>query len=162
MVPLDVQVYALSVMALTGIAIGVVYDAMQAMREVLGLAQSDLGTAIGDLLYWSLATAMIAAGILLGNWGALRLYVLAGIAAGVWFYLVTASEGVRWLWTGLFELFAQCVVILWTVVSWPVRLTWRILEPVYGWILSPSYDWVRARLRGLVPWNLGGPEEDGD
>lgn len=93
MTPLDLQFYNLAVMVLAGVALGLCVDTYRVLR---GLWRPGwLGTALGDLLFGLVCGLLLAAALLLGNSGELRLYVFVGILAGYLFYQALGGASYR-------------------------------------------------------------------
>ena len=121
------QGVAAVVALLTGVALGLCLDA----RRALGLAGRP-GRLAGHALDVACVAAMtpvLAAGLLLADWGALRLYVLLATGAGLALYLTLGSPVV--LPVGVWLLRAIARIVGWTLraVLWPFRATVRVFWP---------------------------------
>ena len=110
---------------LTGVALGLVVDARRAVQAV-----GRPGRWVGHALDVGAVAAMVpvvAAGLLLADWGAMRFFVLAAIAAGLWLYLAWGSPLIlpATVW---------CLRLLCGVIGWTVR---ALLAPP-RWVLRVS------------------------
>lgn len=92
MLTLDLQLYAVLVMLLAGIALGLLFDIYRGVRVVLN--PGPLLTGIGDVLFWVIATVILVAALLCGTWGELRLFVPVAIALGLGVYRALAGRTV--------------------------------------------------------------------
>ncbi len=89
MVSLDVQLYMVFIFIITGVALGIVFDIYRALIRT-GKAKG-WKHHVYDLFLWLISAIIVAWGLLLGNWGELRIYVLLAILLGVLFYSQLAS-----------------------------------------------------------------------
>lgn len=69
---------------ITGLLLGVLFDFYRALRN--RMRPPLLIGSLADLGYWAVATVVAFAGLLLGNWGELRLYVFIGLFGGAFLY----------------------------------------------------------------------------
>ena len=77
---------------LTGIFLGLLYDCLRIWRSVM--TNSRFWIDLQDLIYWSSAGLFVFYVIYMENNGQIRVYALAGMAAGALFYYATIS---RWI-----------------------------------------------------------------
>ena len=77
------------VLVLTGVAWSLCFDAYRAWRSLV--KPHGLVSDAGDLAFWLAGALLVAAGLFLGNWGELRLYVFLGLALGGTLYFRLAS-----------------------------------------------------------------------
>lgn len=102
MIPLDIQLLIFTIVALTGVLLGGWYDLNRAAREKFRW-RGPLGD-LQDIILWGGGVALVLTGLLLGNWGEFRLYVIVGLGFGIWLYMALASPVLlrwwRW-WFGL-------------------------------------------------------------
>lgn len=89
MLSVDVQIYMFLVLTLTGMGVGIAYDFFRAFRRSFPVGRELAG--LSDLLFWLVATLLGVAGLLLGNWGELRLYVFIALGLGIYLYFHLAS-----------------------------------------------------------------------
>jgi spore cortex biosynthesis protein YabQ len=159
--PLDLQFYTLSVMILTGVAAGLVLDVFRSLRKVTGAR--GLARELWDLLFWLVLTVVVAAGLVVGTWGRLRLIVLLGGVVGLWLYLELASDIVFVYAEQLLGLafrmgralleFAVAVLLLplelfILVVEWTAEAVLFVLRPtgtLLKWLLEPVWRRVYPR-----------------
>lgn len=134
------QAAVFGVMAATGFLLGILFDGYRVLRGTARLKK--WSTALADLLYWLIATAVVFGILLFSNGGELRLYVFIGLFAGAALYYRLASSfvirlllqglrltgaGVRYLKLLLFWLVVKPVAILFGALVFPFLFTGRRL-----------------------------------
>jgi spore cortex biosynthesis protein YabQ len=87
--PLDVQFYRVSVMALAGVASGILFDVYRIFRWAT--SPKGLIVYVEDMVFWLVLTPLLVFSLLVSNWIGLRLYLFLGFAAGFGSYLLAAS-----------------------------------------------------------------------
>ena len=150
MLRMELQFYALFITVLSGIGVGLLFDLLRAVRRFL--RPGPLLAALGDLLFWGAATAMVGTGLFLGNWGEYRLYVLVGLLIGLLLYYALASPTVLWLADGLLRAVAWALHLLWELF---LRLLWLPLLALAGLLQRGaqwSGSWLARQLRGPYRW----------
>jgi len=143
---MELQFYALFMTILSGVGLGLLFDLLRAVRRFV--RPGPVLAALGDLSFWGAATAMVGAGLFLGNWGEYRFYVLVGLLAGLGLYLWLASPTVLWLADGLLRLLAWVLGLFWTLL---LRLIWYPLVAVlqFAYRLAVRIAaWLGRRLIG--------------
>jgi len=163
---LDLQFYTLFVMILTGVGAGLVFDLVRALRGITR-ARGIVGD-LWDLLFWVLLTVLVAAGLVIGNWGHLRFSILLGVLVGLWIYSELASELVlrvfRHLFLAIGRVLAFALHVLETIVVWPLELLLSVaslaLQLVVGllmlvmrglgWLLLPFWMLVYPALEPRI------------
>jgi len=147
--PLDLQFYTLFVMVLTGIAAGIIFDVFRAVRGVTG-ARGLVGD-LWDLLFWAIVTLLVAVGLVIGNWGKLRVGVLLAAVLGVWIYTELASDLVLAAARRFLLLVGRAALsvldLIATIVLWPLELALTLVQWVAGFVLA-----VARALFALVAW----------
>lgn len=138
------QLQAMILTIAAGMLLGLIFDFYRAVR---GLARPRRWlTNVGDLLYWLVATAVVFAALLLGNWGELRLYVFLGLLAGVGAYYKWAS--------GMAVRLLRQVLLLTVRVAAALRLgmVLAVVRPARFvlWVLSGPFVWGRRQLARLA------------
>jgi len=143
---MELQFYALFMTILSGVGLGLLFDLLRAVRRFV--QPGPVLAALGDLCFWGAATAMLGAGLFLGNWGEYRFYVLVGLLGGLGLYLWLASPTVLWLADGLLRLLAWTVDLIWTLL---LKLIWdpvvAVVLFVYAVVLRIAV-WLGRRLVG--------------
>ncbi|MBY6276508.1 MAG: spore cortex biosynthesis protein YabQ [Symbiobacterium thermophilum] len=150
MLRMELQFYALFMTVLSGIGVGLLFDLLRAVRRFL--RPGPLLAALGDLLFWGAATAMVGTGLFLGNWGEYRFYVLVGLLTGLVLHFALASPAVLWLADRLLHAVAWALKVLWELA---MRLIWFPLQAVAAvlWRLGRGLGtWLGRRLRGPYRW----------
>lgn len=148
MEPVDLQFFAFFVVVLAGALLGLLFDVLRAVRGYYRL--TGIWAALGDLLFWVFASAVGAAGIVLGNWGELRLFILVGLGLGLLLHYYLASHVairlviaflrlLNWIWSTLVWVFMRVFV-------GPIVLILSLLWQVVGWI----WGWLRWGAGGLL------------
>ncbi len=113
------QLFCLLVFAITGIAIGILFDVFRILRK--SFKTTDWITYIQDILFWILAGAIILFSIFQFNNGEIRSYVFLGIILGVILYMLTISK---------FIIRSSVFIIKWLkkIISYPIHLFENILR----------------------------------
>lgn len=88
--PIVVQVTVFALTIAIGTLLGILFDLYRVIRG--RLRPGKLATALGDLLFWLVATALTFALLVVGNWGELRLYVWVGFLSGAFVYHLLLSR----------------------------------------------------------------------
>ncbi|MHB0884399.1 MAG: spore cortex biosynthesis protein YabQ [Bacillota bacterium] len=144
MTSVDVQVAVLLVTVLLGSAVGLAYDLYRGLRRAA--IRSRAATAVGDLLFWSLATLFVFRGLVFGNGGELRMYVFAGTAAGLYLYFQLASPTVMWtvawFWRAVFAL-ARLVATGFRAISRGLAASWSAV--------AAAGAWAKSRVARILP-----------
>ena len=96
---------------LTGIFLGLLYDCLRIWRSVM--TNSRFWIDLQDLIYWSFVFYVIY----MENNGQIRVYALAGMAAGALFYYATIS---RWI-VRLFGFLLLKIVTLFGILLTPLH-----------------------------------------
>lgn len=144
---LDLQFYAFFMVVLSGMALGLLFDLLRALRAYF--RPNPWVGAVGDLLYWGAATVALGAGLFYGNWGEFRIYVLVGLLIGLGLYLWLASPMILAMARALLLAIAWVLDLLWMLVQ---RLVWAPLLALAGLLLGIGrilWRWTRWLLRGL-------------
>ncbi len=147
---MELQFYAFFMVVLSGVALGLLFDLLRAMRGYY--RPNRWVAAIGDLLFWGAAVVVFASGLFLGNWGDFRFYVLVALCAGLGLYYWLASPVLLALMHMILRLVTWLLDFVWLLVLklvWVpvlafISLLWRIALTLWDW----TY-----RLLNLV-WNL--------
>lgn len=157
MVPLELQFYTFSLMVLTGIVLGLAFDAYRVFRGVTG-ARGGILSHVGDLLFWAVATILVTIALWQGNWGELRLYVFLGLGLGLVIYYWLASRMVISLIAGFFRLsrrlgafFARLLAVILRILLAIVLFPYRVLR--YLW------RWPARVIKGIAPGVTAGIRE---
>lgn len=78
------QLYTFLLLMATGASLAFVFDCYRVTRRSLRLRW--FATAVGDLLYWLVATVAVFLALLKGNWGEIRLFVFLALFSGAGLY----------------------------------------------------------------------------
>lgn len=171
MLPVELQFYAFFTVGLCGAAFGLLFDLLRAARAYF--RPNRLVSAVGDLLFWLVATGTLAAGLFFANWAELRFYVVIGIFLGAGLYFWLASPMVVYLVQGLLTVLGWVLRLLvtlflrlvWSPLLVIARAVWSFVRVLYtalrrlldllltllGWIFRPVYRWYRwAKLHYLL------------
>jgi len=159
----DLQFYAFLTVVLCGAAFGLLFDVLRAARAYF--RPNRLVAALGDILFWLVATVILAGGIFYANWAEFRLYVAIGIFLGAGLYFWLASPVAISLVHGLFKvsgwflrlLATAFLRLVWAPILVVVRILWTFVRILYtglarvadlllgilGWIFRPAYRFYR-------------------
>lgn len=144
---LELQFYAFFMIVLSGVALGLLYDLLGALR---GYYRPNRWVgAVGDLCFWGAATLVMAGGLFFGNWGEFRFYVLVGVLIGLGLYFRLASPVVRALIRSVLRLITWLLDLVWWLV---LKLVWAPLVALVTLLVGVGrilWGWTRALLRGM-------------
>ena len=84
------QLYILLIFSITGIFIGVLFDAFRILRK--SFKTPDVITLIEDIIFWILVGAILLFSIFKFNNGELRSYLFIGLIIGIVLYISTISR----------------------------------------------------------------------
>lgn len=123
---------------LTGAFLGILFDFYRVVRSLLVRPRGAI-TAIGDLLYWLVATAVVLLSLLLCNWLELRFYVFLGLVSGALAYYRMLSRYTIYL----------LIRVLWALgwlMGWVRKIiAYAILRPVTFVLHLLILPFVKAR-----------------
>ena len=149
MVTLSAQLYAFSIVLLAGISLGFLVDVYRVIRGIV--RPGIISTALLDLLFWAVLTPIMAAYLLLANWGELRGYVVIGLILGFMFYRLIMSRAVIALLLWIVHVGMKLINLVTGAVIWIISIpilfiqelgfTWRLRKRRFGSWLKPTLRW---------------------
>jgi spore cortex biosynthesis protein YabQ len=117
MLTLDLQLYAVLVMVLTGVILALLFDIHRGARGAF--LPGPVATVLGDILYWVTATLIIILALVFSTWGEVRAFTPVGAAIGILIYRWLATDTVvlftRWLLRALGRDFVAIARIAWRI-----------------------------------------------
>ncbi|BBB91250.1 MAG TPA: spore cortex biosynthesis protein YabQ [Methylomusa anaerophila] len=139
------QVTTFAILFGAGALLAFLFDTYRVMRRIF--KPNWLITAVADLSYWLLATAVVFAALLLGNWGELRFYVFVSLLTGIATYYRLLSRFIlrslmvimRWINTGM--RFLRITFI--TLFLKPLRFLLRLLMLPFVFCQRKVKKWYR-------------------
>ncbi len=147
----DAQVETFVITVATGALLALVFDFYRVLRALY--RPHWLLTAAADLAFWLLATGVVFAALLVGNWGELRLYAFIGLAAGAFgYYRLLSRRAVRAL-TGMMRLATGAVRAV------RMAVTYAVVKPA-GFIAGLT-AWPVRRLGAMLAARRRPPEDTG-
>lgn len=152
MASISVQLYQLGIMVLTGALIGFVFDAYRAMRHAKrpGIA----ATALGDALFWAMATLTVLAAVFYANWGEVRVYVFLGLTLGAVLYFKLASpllfRLLRFVWEVVVTVTRFLAFVLHCFVGVPLAVVLRSVTRMFSTVTTLLCVPVTGLLRYLM------------
>ncbi len=147
------QGVAAVVALLTGVAVGLCVDARRAL-DAVGRPRRWVGHAL-DVAAVAAMVPVVAVGLLLADWGDLRLYVLAAMTAGLVLYLAWGSPLILPLTVWLLRLLIRVARFAGRCLFWPARALARALRPPVRWLAA-----LAAALRQHLPRRPAPPTPD--
>ncbi|HHW14399.1 MAG TPA: spore cortex biosynthesis protein YabQ [Firmicutes bacterium] len=144
--PISAQLAVFVLTVAIGTLLGVLFDLYRVARG--RLRPGKLGTVVGDLLFWLVATGLTFALLIAGNRGELRLYVWVGFLSGAFAYHFLFSRRVIGMLVAVLTA-AECLVgaaasrgarLLRLPGEWSRRF-WRRTR--LGQALQKWWRWVR-------------------
>jgi len=100
--PLQFQLFTAAVLALTGIAVALLYDIYRGARRAF--RWRGLAGELADLAFWAVAAVVLVLGLIAGSWGSVRWHGLLMIGAGAAAYFALAAPLVSPVWRRGWEL----------------------------------------------------------
>ncbi|ANE45984.1 hypothetical protein SY83_06455 [Paenibacillus swuensis] len=161
---LQEQFFTLAMMSLSGVALGVVYDAYRVLCSELRAPRWIL--SVMDLVYWLFATLFVFRVLYYSNQGEIRLFVFLGLILGILFYFwLIGSITVRimlWLIGVVRALIRFAVKAFRILILAPLRLLYRLLVILFGFAAAVTIFISRIVLQLLRPfgtlfWRLTKP-----
>lgn len=120
MLSIDAQIYVFLLIFLLGVIVGLLFDLVRAGRLLLTRTEKRLYQDIFDLVFLAVSAIVVVMGIVLLNWGELRLYVFLALLGGFLGYTWLASPFVF----GLIVMFSnglkKVMGFLWRIISYPL------------------------------------------
>ena len=132
MVSLYEQLNSFLVTVGTGLIMGLVYDVYWLVRYYLHFRK--IGTGLGDLIFWSITTALAFFLLLVGNWGEVRLYVFIGMLVGLGLYLHWFSPAARRVLVGMVRVMIKLVTVTVAMILWPLRFIRKLVLVPLGFL----------------------------
>lgn len=151
---LDLQFYTFFVMILAGMAGGLLFDLSRAIRWEFHAGR--ILTGLIDLIFWVLATLVVAAALVIGNWGVIRLYVPVGLAFGLALYTYLAGRIAMTVFRFLLRMLRRVLRSIWEVIAKvflePILELGGALKRPVGHLLAPVTRGVTALRARLARW----------
>ena len=135
--PLRQQIFAFGVLILTGLASGFCYDVYLVIKYRWKLKKT--GTSIGDLLFWTVLTALIFSLLVVSNYGEIRFYVIIALGLGLMIYFKLLSKSMLCCLQKFFDLIQKLWRLMVKTVAFLCRL---ILFPLHIIITVVCYPFL--------------------
>jgi spore cortex biosynthesis protein YabQ len=139
-VSLHIQFLTLSLMAASGVLLGVGFDIMDLLTRQFHLRRWI--TALMDLGYWLISTLFVFQVLVYANEGQVRVFVFIGLLVGVIVYYYLLSRIVRfiieWILTQLLRLLHIISRVIYTLVIRPMQYVFKLMQIVVGFLLAFS------------------------
>jgi spore cortex biosynthesis protein YabQ len=147
------QLYTFLLLAATGVALAFLFDCYRVTRNSLKLRW--FATAVGDLLYWLLATAVVFLVLLKGNWGEIRFFVFLALFSGAGLYFRFISVYATAILGKTARTIGKVLRIIGVIISYllfrPVLLPTRWLFHRVVSVGRRLYRWARTTKDGKPP-----------
>ncbi len=119
------QAYVFLCSVAGGMLMAFVYDLFRIKRRAFRAGR--IVTFIDDILYWIIVAILIFAVIYISNEGEIRGYIVLGILIGAILYILLLSRIVVGSALFVLRVLRAVLIRIWMVVTWPIRLLFRIL-----------------------------------
>jgi spore cortex biosynthesis protein YabQ len=137
---LHVQFLTLSLMAGSGVVLGIGFDIIEVLAHEFRLRRWT--SAFMDIGYWLVATLFVFQVLVYANDGQVRMFVFIGLFVGVIIYFYLLSRIVRFTVNGVLTLFLRLLRgvsrILYTLLIRPLIYLYRLLQIILGFLLAIS------------------------
>lgn len=159
---LDLQFYTFFVMVLAGMAGGLLFDVSRAIRWEFRTGR--IITGLMDLVFWVMATLVVAGALIVGNWGVLRLYVPVGLGLGLVFYHYLASPVMLAVFRFFLRMLRRVLAVIWralrVVFLNPVVDLAADLKGPIGHLVAPAGRLVTQLRAKLAQWRGSAPPSE--
>jgi len=135
------QAYIFFVFILNGILIGILFDLFRILRK--SFKTPDIITYVQDVVFWLLTGLLTLFFLFQFQYGALRLYVLIGILAGVSIYLLTISKYFILLNVTIIKFIKDIIRKIISILIYPIKVLLRLLRKIF--IKPISFLFINVR-----------------
>jgi spore cortex biosynthesis protein YabQ len=146
----------MSLMLLSGIGMGVVFDGYRVVSHELRFAKWTLPML--DLLYWAAATLVVFQVLSAGNNGEVRAYVFLGLALGVITYFLLLSRvviaTVRWTIGAVRYLIGLVIRLFHIFIIRPLLILYKLCKVLLGFLLALTIFCYKIVLQLIRPFWL--------
>ncbi len=150
---LETQFVTLSLMLASGLALGVLFDTYRVLSGQLRLPRWLIAPL--DIVYWIAATILVFLVLYYGNQGQLRIFVFAGLLAGVLLYYRLLSSFIMKLVLQIVKLVKACARIVVKVadaaIVTPIVGLYRIFIIFLGFLAAVSIFLYKIVLQLIYP-----------
>ncbi|GMK42801.1 hypothetical protein PCCS19_58610 [Paenibacillus sp. CCS19] len=153
---LSEQWLTMSLMLLSGIGMGVVFDGYRVVSHELRFAKWTL--PVLDLLYWAAATLVVFQVLSAGNNGEVRAYVFLGLALGVIVYFLLLSRAViatvRWTIGAVRYLIGLFIRMFHIFIIRPLLVLYKLCKVLIGFLLALTIFCYKIVIQLIRPFWL--------
>ncbi|PWV95998.1 spore cortex biosynthesis protein YabQ [Paenibacillus cellulosilyticus] len=153
---LSEQWLTMSLMLLSGIGMGIVFDGYRVVSHELRFAKWTL--PVFDLLYWAAATLVVFQVLSAGNNGEVRAYVFLGLALGVIVYFLLLSRAViatvRWTIGAVRYLIGLFIKLFHIFIIRPLLILYKLCKVLLGFLLALTIFCYKIVLQLIRPFWL--------
>lgn len=140
-VSVDIQVYIFLYSLVGGMAIAFVFDLFRIKRKAVN--SRTISIYFEDFLFWIIVAMLMLIIIYKSNEGEVRGYIFIGTILGLILYIMLLSKIVMHVFLTILHWLAKLIRILWIILTYPLKLIYKILR-VPGRIL---WSWSRKQYR---------------
>lgn len=153
---LSEQWLTMSLMLLSGIGMGVVFDGYRVVSHELRFSKWTL--PVLDLLYWAAATLVVFRVLSAGNNGEVRAYVFLGLALGVIIYFLLLSRTViaivRWTIGAVRYLIGLFIRLFDIFIIRPLLILYKLCKVLIGFFLALTIFCYKIVIQLIRPFWL--------
>lgn len=155
---LEVQFLTLSVMAGSGVFMGILFDVYRVLSGQLRPPRWLV--PLLDIVYWIAATLFVFRALLYSNYGQVRFFVFLSLLLGIWLYFRLASRytvrSVLLLIRAVKALVGFILRAIEIVIIKPIVLLYRFVIVLFGFLAALSIFLGKIVLQLLYPFRLLG------
>lgn len=129
------QAYLFLIFTLNGIFIGLVFDFFRILRQ--GFKTSNFMTYIEDIIFWIISGLSIIYSMVSFSNGALRFFMVIGLAIGFITYILTISKYIRKFSVSIIKFLKKIVKLILGIIIYPLKIVYKI-------IVVPSKNIVKS------------------
>ena len=128
------QAYIFLCSVIGGMVIAFIYDAFRVKRKAV--KTSAVIIYVEDLIFWIIVAVIMFAVIYFSNEGEIRGYIFIGSVLGIIIYSLLFSKIIMAVFLFALRTFCRVLKFIWAVITYPIRVTLKILSFPAGFILK--------------------------
>jgi len=142
------EVFILLSSSLSGALISVIFDLFKLLRK-----KAHTGTilsAIHDIVFWIIATAIMFFTVFYVSNGRLRWYQFLGAISGSLLYFLILSRPLSFFLERFFDIFFKFFEFFLKILLTPLKITYNILDVSLSFLISPIVRILKKLIKKII------------